>query len=622
LAYSADDKRLAVSGPGPSWGKEVSQVQVWDLESGKVVLTLNDTWGSVAFSPDGSRLASCWDHFETGDPDHLDRFKAEGRVKVSDAVSGKEIFWLRGHPNRIASVAFSPDGKRLASASSDGVKLWDMETGKELRALPHSVLVKWVDLERPEGVRAVAFSPDGKKLASAGRRNVKVWDVAGGQELMTFEEPTDLIGKVAFSPDGKRLAVAYVTDDLVQSSSVKVWDLTTGQAVQTIKGHAGPLSFSADGKRLFSEGRRLATGVDESGTVKAWELASGQEVFTLRGPSSPVAFSHDGKRVASMSADGVRIWDLASSQDCLNLAGSKRFAQGLAFSPDSKHLAGATGLADDQAVKLWDVASGREIRTFLGHTGLVTCVAFSPDGKTLATSSYDKTVKLWDVDSGKELIRTIPEHTRKVARVAFSPDGTYLASAENSDERPVPSVRVWEAASGKEVLTIERRGNALAFSADSKRLATQFAGVVKLVDVPSGREILTAQGHRTAVLSVAFSPDGTRLASASRDKTVKVWNLADGREIMTLRDHTNQVQSVAFSPDGRRLASGSSDHTVKIWDAATGHEVLTLKGHTALVPCVIFSPDGKRLASASVDATIKIWDASKSMKESGTSQPK
>jgi WD40 repeat protein/serine/threonine protein kinase len=604
LAFSPDDKRLAIAGAGPSFDKDATDVQLWDLARDKVVLTLKDTWGHVAFNPDGTRLASSWDHTDRGNAADGFRIKTEGRVKVWDVVSGKEIFSLNGHAGKIYSVAFSPDGKRLASASSDGVKLWDMDNGNEFKGV-----------RLPVGVGLVAFSPAGKQFASAGPEGIKVWDMSSGKAIMTFEH-ADHIWNVAFSPDGKRLAATFLSGGNVRVGSVKVWDLTTGKEVFAFKGRAGPLFLTADGKRFFSASEGEVNSSAQTDTVKAWDLASGQEVLTLRGPSGPVAVSHDGKRLASVSSDGVRVWDLVNSQDCLTLTGNKSVARGLAFSPDSKHLA---GLSSDFTVKLWEAASGRQIRTFKGHTDLVTSVAFSPNGKTLASSSWDKTVKLWDAASGKEIL-TLPGHTNKVERVAFSPDGNHLASAEQNwiGSATENSVRVWELPSGKVVLTIKGTGP-VAFSPDGKSLATTSGEIgnkiVKVFDAVSGMEIMAGKGHTGSIRSVAFSPDGKRLASASRDGTVKMWDLASGQEIMTLKDHRSQVLSVAFSPDGKRLASGSDDNTVKIWDAATGHEVITLKGHAAAVPCVTFSPDGKRLASASSDFTIKIWDASKSMPE-------
>ena len=171
----------------------------------------------------------------------------------------------------------------------------------------------------------------------------------------------------------------------------------------------------------------------------------------------------------------------------------------------------------------------------------------------------------------------------------------------------------WDRLARSDLLTLTGHTRAIlsvAFSPDGLRLASATDdGTVKVWDAAAGQESLTLKGHTSSVQSVAFSPDGQRLASASFDKTVKVWDAATGRELLTLKGHTGAVWSVAFSPDGQQLASASTDETVKMWDAATGQELLTLKGHTSPVRSVAFSPDGQRLASASGDGTVKVWDA-------------
>jgi WD40 repeat protein/predicted Ser/Thr protein kinase len=317
------------------------------------------------------------------------------------------------------------------------------------------------------------------------------------------------------------------------------------------------------------------------------------------GPANGVAFSADGKRLAWVSWDGVKLWDPVNGHVLLILKGHAVGVGGLAFSPDGKQLASASW---DATVSIWDVATGQERLTLKGHTKAVSGVAFSPDGTRLASASQDATVKLWDVATGQERL-TLKGHTKWVTRVAFSPDSRQLASASFG------TVKLWDAATGQELLTL--KGSApVAFSSDGTRLASASEGkTVKLWDAATGQELLTLKGHTDSVTGVAFSPDGTRLASASDDKTVRVWNAATGQELLTLKGHTSNVLGLAFSPDGTRLASADHDATVKFWDLAPVQEPLTLKGHKNLVCGVAFSPDGKRLASASRDKTVKLWDA-------------
>lgn len=486
----------------------------------------------------------------------------------------------------VISVAYSPDGRLLATGSSNGeIKIWSADDYQEILCCRgHQA---WV--------MSLSFSPDGRSLASASDDHlVKIWDLPTGNCLSTYTEHTDSVNTVKFHPNGRTIASGG------QDATIRFWDLSaTTPLIKTLVGHEGgrvwSIDFSPDGKILVSG--------SEDRTIRIWEVATGACLAVWIAHEHwvrSVVFSPDGKTIASSSFDRtIKIWD-TRTYECLQiLHGHQQRVVALAFSPDNLHLISGS---NDRTVKLWDLATGRCLKTFFGHGDGIWAVAYHPHRHQIASGARDYTTKIWDLQTGV-CTKTLTGYANAVYSIAASPDGAYLASAH--EDR---TVKIWQISSGEIVSVL--RGHlsnvmSVAFSPNDEFLVSGSADEsIKLWQRRTGKLLQTFKVHKSWVWVVAFSPDSRYFASGSYDRTLKVWDAGTGECICTLVGHASSIAAVDFSPDGKFLASGSHDNTIRIWNLATGNCDRVLTNHDNSVWTVKFSPDGKYLLSGSFDLTI------------------
>jgi WD40 repeat protein len=563
-----------------------------------------------------------------GATDNEVALSSDGRMMASVSTDNTIQIWSLTEPdgepvilnelNVIGhNMVFAPDGKTLALVSEKTIQIWSL-TKPEVKL----VALKGYEYKEPQDtILDLAFSPDGKMLASAGWDGmVRLWSLAKPEgDPIVLAGHTNKIPSIAFSPNGKMLASGSL------DKTIRVWSLTDLDSEPIVlRGHEDYIAsvrFSPDSKMLVS-------GSNDN-TIRLWLLDEpGSASVVLKGhkrTAMDIAFSSDGKTLASASADKtLRLWSLDKSHsDPTVLLGHDDVVYRVTFASDGNSLISASW---DNTIRRWPLAelNGQHM-VLIGHKDGVSSVTFSPDGKTLATSGsgsldadIDNQIRLWSLSSLRSEPVILSGHRGGITSMTFSPDSKILASASEYD-----TIRLWSLANPKSepqvLLEYDEGVMSIAFSPDSKTLASAGEyGTIRLWSLGALDKLpIELKGHKTTVTSVVFSSDGKMLASASNDETIRLWFLTQpGREPAVLTGHESRVTSVAISPDNKMLASGDIDNTIRLWSLSDlNRKPLLLRGHEGIVTDVVFSPDGKTLASASEDATIRLWSLSQTSNE-------
>ena len=642
----------------------------WELPNAAKMRLGKGAINAIQFSPDGTQLAVGTDI----------------GVWLYDVKTGEEISLFAGI---CESIAFSPEGRFLVNSGGDyfsnlggsrwenGVEVWEIATGEKIAF--HNM---------PPAAAVLKFSQDGKTLISLSKSRYTI----NRLDIKTGELTGNQLGK---RPGYVHLETYALTDDKIaigmDNGNIELWDTRTGKKLSTIREHAEKLPIPDD---LFGL-------IDDENSVEV------------------LAFSPDGTQLASGSRDTtVQLWDTTTNHTPITLRKHIGWPTVLAFSPDGKLIASG---GDDKTVQLWDTATGKSLATFTDHLSDIDALAFSPDGTTLASASSDGTIRFWDIEARSPLPIQITGHIASLKAAAplrdsstivsvgyngiitlwdlktsekatlqtkrtleminfrgryvdlkLSPDGTQLVSTGTESSSPDPwsdaVLRLTDASTGREVMSISGGASKLTFSPDGKIVAGTHSGAVRLwstetgeiFDIPLSDPNDDPDGrNRPLIRTLEFSPDGKRLAGGTMGGDVQMWDTETGaaltsffgEEPPTRNRYRDPIMDLAFSSDGSLLAVGSMkqlrllgnlkqtgfkettygdevwgntllfspDDTVlvigliqsggiELWDLTSGEKLTTLDGHTNRVQTLAFSPDGKTLVSAGGDGTVLLWD--------------
>ena len=566
----------------------------WGLPDGAKLRLGKGIVGTIAYSPDGTRLA----------------VSSSIGVWIYDTETGEELHLLFDENSPSAGiVAFSPDGNTIASNVGGTIHLWDTNTGERLQ----SITAHTPQPGRYTWLTNLAFSPEGNTIASTGYhdRTIRLWDVATGAHLRTLEHPYYSVNKVVFSPDGNTLVSVEGVD-----FDIHLWDTNTGERLQTLTAQASrssSVAFSPDGNTL-AIGNASVENISRLGIIM-WDIATGTHLRTIAEGHSfnKFAFSPDGNTIAIVTHhEGIGLWDVNTGEHLRRVATHPEGVigegvNGIAFSTDGSLMCFIVGTGN---IHLWRINTNRHqrspLRTPTGDTRYGGIGVFSPNGSRFAKGG-SASIGVWDANTGKFLRNLTGDTTEQTGEyydpfqafhfITFNHDGSLLAGTSRAktfrwDRNPSWITYLWDTNTGRLLHKfIDQFSNVMALSPDGSLLAISANSGVDLWDVATGERLqkLTGSGNER-VNSVVFSPDGSLLAISWYGETTSLWDVATGERLQTLTGSGR----VWFSPDGSLLAGFSSrGGNIGLWDVATGERLQTFIG--GAIGHITFSSDGSLL---------------------------
>jgi WD40 repeat protein len=541
----------------------------WTAHSGYGIFAL-------AFSPDGKYLA-------TGATDT--------NVKIWEVATKKLLVNFTSHSSYVYDIRFVPGTDLVISVSYDRyIRVWDTKTKKQVRAI-----------RTPNIIRGGSLHPKNTWFAVASEdKNVYIYDYSKSSNnlLKTLKGHTSRVWQVDFSPDGKWLASS--SDD----RSVRIWDPATGKQKYRMTGH----STAVYGVRFSPDGKTIASTGASGRRVRLWDPSTGKETYRFENASitysDRLAWSADGKHIFTSSQEQMLRVLTISNKASRNIGSIFRDLRvSVAIRRDGEQVAAANHSSTE--IQIFQLATKKQLQVLKGHTSYVTELAYVGDGNRLVSGSWDKTVRVWDAASGMSL-KTLTGHTSAVNAVAVSPQGGLIA-AGSSDK----TIRIWDAASYKLLHTLKGHTGAVrkvVFTADGKRLLSgSDDGNVRIWEVDSGKSIKTIKANSLGVMSIAVRSDQSIFATSGWDRTIRVWDMASGTQLRSWAAHSLLVTDLLFFPNSSRVASVSYDRWLRVWDADTGLREDYPGAHDQPISSVVLHPKRPELITGSWDGMVARW---------------